>query len=141
MLQAAVAAALLGTLPRAGRGAEPEGTLLVLAATLAPSDGWRDAALAGSLRARCGDEHRAALALLDKAAGGSFAALPQDRRNAVLAELIEKDEKFAEAFGPLRSVILDVFFTSGAGMALTGFRDCTQFAGYPEYVSLSVEWE
>lgn len=153
MVQAALAAALVGALARpvSAPGGEINGKLPALAATVVPVKDhmfWIDSPGARNLRERFDNQDSTererslvALGRLDAAAGGSFAALGPDQRASMLALMIEKDAEFAEAFDRIRAMVLDVYFTGGAGLVFTGYRHTTQFEGYPEYLSMSTGWE
>ncbi len=162
-IQAAVAAAAATTMT--GRGAfaaesEFESRLLALAAVIVPGSEpgtWRNSAVASALLAEIGDpgrrerreRYRAALEQLNRAtddrAGESFFALAGERQAGVLKKLIESDEEFGKKIGKefaaMREDVLRVYFSSGAGMKFTGYRETTQFVGYPEFFQLAETWE
>jgi hypothetical protein len=149
LIQAAVAAALTGILPRHSRAEKPVSTLFAFAVTIAPgldAGEWlseteksrlteRYEALDSAEKLRCGEF----LSSLDKTADGSFAALGQDRRVSLLASRAGGTSR--AGFGRLRALVLDVYFTGEAGLKLSGYRKATQFEGYPEYFTISQEWE
>jgi Gluconate 2-dehydrogenase subunit 3 len=85
--------------------------------------------------------YSAALEKLNGASGGDFSALKAQRRAGVLRELISGDEAFGKIFAAMREDVMRVYFTSQAGMKFIGYRDCTQFEGYPEYLKTAVIWE
>ncbi|MCE5272854.1 gluconate 2-dehydrogenase subunit 3 family protein [bacterium] len=69
---------------------------------------------------------------LDRAAGGSFAALDPERRSAVLRETLGPPSAWSDQFRSLRSMALRAFYDSPAGLARCGYIPSTQFAGYPQ---------
>ncbi len=153
--QAAVAVAAATALT--GRGAfaaagEFENRLLALAATIVPGpdpNTWRGSAVVSALLAEMNDpgkqdlrkSYSAALEKLNDASGGDFSALKAQRRADVLKELISGDEEFGKKFAAIREDVMRVYFTSEAGMKFVGYRNCTQFEGYPEYFKSAKIWE
>jgi hypothetical protein len=157
--QAAVAAAAATTL--AGRGAlgagsEFESRLLAFAAVVVPgpdSATWQESEVARALLARINSTARpnarkrygAALEKLDRAAisgdGKSYFELADERQARLLKELNNSDKDFDNDFGAMREDMMRAFFSSTAGMKFTGYRDATQFEGYPEFFQLAEIWE
>ena len=73
--------------------------------------------------------------------GGKFASLDKEPRVALVRRLLEKSEDFASNFSILRPLIVRSFYSSKLGFERTGYRNTTQFIGYPEHVKSAEIWE
>jgi len=130
-------------------------TLLALAQVIIPDrdptvwvSGDVAAALAGEIESLDDSGRRqivAALKSLDAAAvdqeGEQFHELTLQLRTALVKKQIELSEEVKQGFTAIRAAAIECFYSSSIGHQRTGYRETSQFRGYPEYVQTAKTWE
>ena len=151
LLFSTLAALFLGAFRLLRRPAPPEvpdaGLLAVMLDTLLPADGdWPAASQLGlvdALRRELENQpvrQRALARLLWRVdrhartlAGQGFGELPPDRRDALLAEILERDSGLAPSFARLRALAFGHYYAHpGVWQRLPGYHP-PQPLGYPDY--------
>ena len=144
----AAAAAVLAGLPSSAFADDKSGSnLRALAETVIPdiqSGAWSNGPCRLELEKRWrgldskdAGEWLAALGSLDGASWtkfrNEFSILSLEQRTEVVAGLLGNDKKFKDIFWRrIRPFFIYIYFESDTGMKRTGYRDTTQFEGYPD---------
>lgn len=130
-------------------------TLLSLAGTIVPdsdSEVWRSGPVASSFLARLNAVAPAAKAQVKKLTAEldtlahrhkdmPFADLALGERTKLVKEHLSPQSEFGAPLYTVRSAAVSAFYSSEIGYLRTGYRETTQFVGYPEYVRSAETWE
>lgn len=73
--------------------------------------------------------------------GKDFHELPLQLRTTLVKREIERSEEVRQGFTFIRAAALRCFYSSDLGFQRTGYRETSQFEGYPEYVQMAETWE
>jgi hypothetical protein len=91
------------------------------------------------------DQIAATLKSLNEAAtrqeGEEFHELSLQLRTTLVRKEIELSEEVRQGFTAIRAAALKCFYSSHIGHQRTGYRETSQFEGYPEYVQMAATWE
>jgi len=91
------------------------------------------------------DQMAATLTTLNEAAtrkeGRDFHELSLQFRTGLVKEQTDLSEEVRQGFMTIRAAAIKCFYSSSIGHQRTGFRETSQFKGYPECVETAETWE
>ena len=140
---------------RSSAPGSPDRTLLALAEVIIPdrdAQVWLKGSVADSFLHRLEALDQTRKAQIEKAAktveaaaiqstSKQFSALRLQDRTSLVKKQLGAGNEFGVGFSLLRTAAMNAFYANDTGQRRTGYRDTTQFVGYPEYVQLSESWE
>lgn len=73
--------------------------------------------------------------------GNDFHELSLQLRTSLVNEQLTVSESMKQGFTTFRAKVLKCFYSSDTGHHRTGYRETSQFEGYPEYLQMAETWD